>query len=116
MLQYGIIISSKKLQKTLLNQKEQIVEEIHKPARINFCRRKVKTYGIDDLWQADLVEMGNFSKENNSYNYMITIIDTFSKYAWILPVKRKTANDIVESLEKLLVRRCPKHLQTDQEK
>jgi len=39
--------------------KEQSVlaRELHAPARKNFLRRKVVTLGIDDLWQADLVEM-----------------------------------------------------------
>ena len=60
--------------------------------------------------------MGNYSKENKGYNYMITIIDTFSKYAWTMPVKNKSAKEIVEALEKILMNTYPRHLQTDQGK
>ena len=33
--------------------------------------------GIDDLWQADLLEMGNYSTINNGYKYLLTVIDTY---------------------------------------
>ncbi|XP_070168346.1 uncharacterized protein [Polyergus mexicanus] len=37
--------------------KNDIIDELHKPARKNYPRRSTITLGIDDLWQADLVEM-----------------------------------------------------------
>ncbi|KAI8124118.1 hypothetical protein CVS40_5182 [Lucilia cuprina] len=46
--------------------------------KVNFVRRRVIMKGIDDLWQADLVEMWNYSKFNNGYRFILTIIDTFS--------------------------------------
>jgi len=45
--------------------------------------------GINDLWQADLAEMGAFSKSNDGYLYLLTVIDTFSKYAWGEALKEK---------------------------
>ena len=76
-------------------------------------------YGIDDLWQADLVEMdsGNLkgiSKINKGYKYMITIIDVFSKFAWAVPLKNKTGKDVTNAFK--FVDRIPKNLQTDKGK
>jgi hypothetical protein len=31
---------------------------------------------------ADLVQMREFADENNGFNYLLTVIDYFSKYAW----------------------------------
>lgn len=92
--------------------------ELHKQVRRNFPRRKVITLGIDDLWQADLVEMdtGNIkgiSKINNGFKYLLTIIDTFSKFAWAYPIKDKTSSSVVEPFKKLFQKRNPKNLQTD---
>lgn len=67
--------------------KQQIVNEIHKAARRNFLRRSVILKGIDDLWQADLMDMQNLKKYNKSYNYVLVVIDCFSKYAWAEPLK-----------------------------
>lgn len=51
------------------------------------------------------------------YRYMLTIIDVFFKYAWAIPVKRKTAKDVTQAMAMVLRgHRLPKHLQTDQGK
>lgn len=52
-----------------MNSKRRLVDELHKQARKNFVRRRVIMKGIDDLWQADLVEMNSYSKFNKNYAY-----------------------------------------------
>jgi len=93
----------------------QIVSELHKPARKNFVRRCVKIKGLDDLWQADLVEMIPYAKENGGFKYLLTIIDTFSKFTWVEPLKKKESKIIVDAFKKVFNqnKRMPKNLQTD---
>jgi hypothetical protein len=50
-------------------------DEIHKQARINFPRRRVIVKSLNDLYQADLVEMIPYSNENNGFKYRVTIND-----------------------------------------
>lgn len=92
-----------------------IVNELHKPARKNFIRRRVKIMGIDDLWQADLVEMIPYAKNNKNYKYLLTVIDCFSKFAWVKPIKNKTSREIVDAMNTIFdeANRIPKNLQTD---
>jgi hypothetical protein len=33
--------------------------------------------------------MREYSEENNGFNYLLTVIDCFSKYAWGKPIKNK---------------------------
>lgn len=95
--------------------RQQIVNELHKYKRKFFTRRKVILKGIDDLFQADLVEMIPLAKINNGYKYILTIIDCFSKYAWAIPVKNKSAKSISAAMRKTIEEshRIPKNLQTD---
>jgi hypothetical protein len=93
--------------------KKQLVDELHKPARRNFKRRTVILKGINDLWQADLVEMGEYASDNNGYRYLLTVIDTFSKFAWALPVKTKSGVEITKTMNQILIKHSPTHLQTD---
>lgn len=94
--------------------KAEVVNEIHKNVRVNFPRRKVIMKDIDDLWQADLIDMQAVSKENNGYKYILVVIDTFSKYAWAYPLKRKTKHDICKAFTDLFGKgRIPNNLQTD---
>ena len=70
---------------------EELAEELHKPIRRNFTRRRVIVDHIDETWCADLVEMQKFSKWNKGYRYLLMVLDILSKYGWIVPLKDKKA-------------------------
>lgn len=94
-----------------------IAHEIHKPARRNYPRRRFDVRGLDETWQADLVEMLPYSRENKGNKYLLTVIDTLSKYAWAVPVKKKTGEDVSAAMKSILVKgRVPKNLHTDRGK
>lgn len=94
--------------------KIDVINEIHKNARVNFPRRNVILKDIDDLWQADLMDMQAISKVNAGYKYILVIIDTFSKYAWALPLKQKNKQEVSEAFKTVIEKgRVPKNLQTD---
>ena len=96
-----------------MSLKRQVVEEIHRPARKKFRRRRVVIKGLDDLFQADLVEMLPYAKQNGGHRYILVVINAFSKYAWAYPVKRKTGKDVTEAMKKVLRESTPRNLQTD---
>ncbi|KAJ8953524.1 hypothetical protein NQ318_023648, partial [Aromia moschata] len=73
--------------------KWQLVKELHKPVRNKFRRRRVTVKGLNDLIQADLVEMIRFARVNRGYRYILVVINVFSKFVWTEPVKRKTAKE-----------------------
>ena len=91
----------------------QDVYTLHKPVRWRFRRRRIFTSGIDDLWQADLVDMSAISKYNDGYKFLLTCIDVFSKYAWAIPLKNKSSKSVVAAFELLFGDRRPANLQTD---
>lgn len=96
--------------------KEGLIEELHKSVRRNYPRRKVFLKGINDLWQADLIEMIPYAKVNKDYKYILIVINAFTKYVYAEPLKTKTGKDVTEAMSKILnsVEEKPKNLQTDQ--
>jgi hypothetical protein len=74
---------------------------LYKPIIKNFETRKVYVKGIDDQFQADLVEMIPYARENDNYRYMLTCIDCFSKFAWVIRIKNKTADEVIKAFEKI---------------
>lgn len=99
--------------------KLQVVEEIHRNARRNFPRRKYVMRGINDTFQADLVEMIPFSKENNGYNYILMVIDVFSKRAWAKKLKNKTGKEVTAAMSSIFSEypnHIPKNIHTDEGK
>lgn len=100
---------------SIMQEKEGVVNEIHKNARRNFPRRRVIMHGINDLLQADLVEMIPYHKENKNFRYLLTVINVFTKFAWAIPIKTKTAKDVSIAFRSILksLSQMPKNVQTD---
>ena len=95
-------------------ERKQIVNELHKPYRHNYPRLKVIVRGIDETWQADLVDMKKYSQVNKGFTFLLTVIDIVSKYAWAIPLKNKEGLTLKKSLQDLFKgSRVPINLQVD---
>ena len=58
--------------------------------------------------------MINIAKYNRGYRYLLTVVDVFSKHAWVQPVKNKTGRAVMDAFAKILKGgRKPINLQTD---
>ena len=72
---------------------------------------------MDDLWQADLLEMIPFASVNRNYKYILVVIDVFSRYAWAVAMRKKDAAATTEAFEEIITKhakgRSPTNLQTD---
>lgn len=77
-------------------------KELYKPARKHFEKRPNITKEIDDLWAGDLIDMREYSKENNGYMCILNVIDTFSKFAWAVPIKIKDGATVSKAFEKII--------------
>ena len=42
------------------------------------------------------------SGENKGFNYLLNVIDVFSKYAWSIPIKDKTGKSITDAFQKIV--------------
>ena len=93
---------------------EQDAYTLHKPARRHFKRRRVIVGGLRQQWQADLVDLSQLKKDNDGMTFLLTVIDVFSKVAWCVPMKKKSAASLVAALDSTFSRGWPKTLQTDQ--
>ena len=77
----------------------------------------IYVYRKRELFQADVVFFTNkeFVDVNNGYKYLFTVIDVFTKMAWIYPLKENTCNNIMNCFKDILSK-CgdkPERLNTD---
>ena len=74
---------------------------MHKPVVHHFRKRTVYVCGIDEIWAADLVDMQSFAKDNDGVKYLLTVIDVFSKYGWIVPLNDKSGKSTAAGFVKI---------------
>lgn len=97
-----------------MDAKALIADELHRPTRKNYPRRKVTLKGLNDLYQADLVEMQPYFKTNKGYKYIMTMINCLSKFAFAVPLKNKSGEEVARALEPILAKHQMKNFHTDQ--
>ena len=68
-------------------QNEQLAEELHKRIIRKFKKREVYSAFKDNIWAADLTDMQLTSKFNKGFRFLLSVIDIYSKYAWVVPLK-----------------------------
>ena len=80
---------------------DALTDELHKPVRKHFKKRKVFAKKANDIMAADLVDMQYFARGNKGFRYILMIIDIFSKYGYAIPLKNKTAVEMVKAFKQL---------------
>jgi transposase InsO family protein len=97
-----------------LDIRKKISYELHKQARKHFRTRKTVLKGLNDLYQADIVDIASLSKFNSNYKYILTIIECFSKVGYAFPLKQKSATHVASVLSDFFKTHPMKNFQTDQ--
>src|SRR2546425_13236096 len=86
---------------------------LHKPVRRKFKRRRTICVGVDHLWQINLADETSLSPHNDGFKYLLTCIDCFKRYAWVVPIKNKMAATVSAAFASLLDDRIPTYVQSD---
>jgi len=71
---------------------------LHRAVRKRFHRNSY-TVNINDVWESDLVDVQGLSKYNDGVKYLLTVIDVFSKFLHIIPLKIKTVKLLCQHLK-----------------
>ena len=56
----------------------------------------------DIIWGVDFADMQSLSRYNKGFKYLLHVIDLFSKYAWVIPIKNKKGTSIVNAFKKII--------------
>ena len=86
----------------LIPENEQLANELHKPIIRKFEKRKVYSTFKDNIWKVDLADMQLLNKYNKGIRFLFCVIDIFSKYAWVVPLKDKEGISIVKAFQLIL--------------
>ena len=93
---------AKRVNTKIAPQNEQLAEELHQPIIRKFQKRKVYSAFKDNIWGVDLADMQLLSKYNKGIRFLLCVIDIFSKYASVVPLKDKKGISIVKAFQIIL--------------
>jgi len=68
---------------------KDMVHQTHQRIRRLKVQKPVIAMSKLDQLEVDLIDMTTWASSNNSRRYAVSIIDCFSKYAWLLPITRE---------------------------
>jgi len=81
----------------------------------SFKRARVEVGKPCEQYDADLADMTSLSKQNAGIRFLLIVIDVFSRFLWVEPVKNKTGKYVLNAMKKIFNRgKIPKKLRTDQ--
>ena len=68
---------------------KELAQEWYQPVIKNLKRRRVYAKLKDNIWAANLAEIGSLFSENWGVKYLLCVIDVLNKYAWVKPLTDK---------------------------
>jgi transposase InsO family protein len=82
--------------------REQDAFTLHRSVRKRFARNPYTVNNILDVWEMDLVDVQALANHNKGYKYLLTVIDVFSKFLHVVPLKTKTGEAITSAFLSIL--------------
>ena len=76
-----------------------LAEELQKQV---IRKRKVYSSFIENIWDADLADMKLISMFNKGFRFLLLIIDIYSKYTRVVPLKDRKRITITNVVKKIL--------------
>ena len=86
-----------------LTQVEHFLESqksytLHRYFNSRFRWRKVLARGVRYQFQADLIDYAPLKRDNGGMTFLLSVIDVFSRYAMLVPIKNKRGDTVWDAL------------------
>jgi hypothetical protein len=96
--------------------RDRYTYQLHAPVKKRFPRRPILVSAQDILWDADLLDLGEFVNYNYRNRYVLTVVDVFSRKAHAQAMTNKTAPTTAKAFARIIAEndgRTPINVRTD---
>ncbi|CAB3982336.1 uncharacterized transposon-derived [Paramuricea clavata] len=89
---------------------------LHAQRRIHFKRLKIHIDNRNEQWSIDLADLKSLLGYNDQYRYLLVCVDIATRYAFVRPLKNKSANNVRKKFEQIIneAGEAPKKIQADE--
>jgi transposase InsO family protein len=81
---------------------EQDAFTMHRPTRKRFPRNPYTVDNAMDVWECDLIDVRSLKRYNDGYGYLLTVIDVFTRYIHVVPLRAKTGTAVAMAFSSIL--------------
>ena len=90
---------------------------LQKPVRRNYKRSRISTSSEFEEYDADLAAVTSLSQQNDGIQFLLIVIDLFSRYLQVRPLKNKSSKTVLEAFQDIFNNTIkPKKIWTDKGK
>ena len=81
---------------------QKLAKELHKQIVRKLKKTTVYSRSKDNIWSANLADMQLITTFNKRFRFFLCIINIFSRYAWVVPLKGKKGATVTNDFQKNL--------------
>jgi len=90
---------------------------LQRPVRNRFARNLYTVPNVIDVWECNLLDIQAYAKYNDNFRYILSVIDVFSKYLHLIPIRTKSGPSVASAFRSIFHdRRRPIWVSTDERK
>ena len=94
--------------------KRQEVAQVHAPRKEVTHYYPIKSNELDHIWQADLADFSAQAHNNHGVNFLLCVIDIWSRYVWVRALRNKESKTVNAAMADILSEgRTPQILMSD---
>lgn len=95
----------------------ELAYTLHKPRRFNFKRNHYEIFSINEMWQADIIDLASIADENDGFKYILLVVDCLSRFVRTRSLKTRTTKEVLIAFKSVFdeVEMTPSYLVTDRE-
>ena len=82
--------------------KKQEVVQLHAPREEVKHYYPIKSNGLDHIWQADLMDVSAQAHNNHGVNFLLCVIDIWSRYVWVRSLRNKNSKTVDAAMADIL--------------
>ena len=82
--------------------RKQATAQIHLTPKETKHYWPIKSNYKDHIWQADLLDVSAQAHNNRGINWLLCVIDIYTRYAWVIPLKNKEGPTVLDGFKRIV--------------
>src|SRR5690242_12507209 len=81
--------------------KNQVTTQVHTAKKIPLNEyNEIRAPGLGEF-QLDILDLSNYARHNNGFRYILVVVDIYSRYSFIKPIKTKAGSVVLEAMKSI---------------